>query len=123
MKVRRKKLDIIFSNLVRERANWYCQASSVNKRHEPGTLDCAHIMGRRSVRLRWDPRNAVALARKEHIYFTEHPFDWRDWCVDQFGEERIDELRLLSNGHVKWTPKQREEIYQHYKLEYDKMLQ
>ena len=117
MNIKRKKLDIVFSNLVRERANYTCQNCCVNKRHEPATLDCAHIMPRRSVGLRWHPKNAVALCRSCHMFFTEHPFDWRDWCIDQFGDDFVAELRFVSNQTVKWSKKLREDIYQHYKNE------
>ena len=98
-----------------------CQACGVNKRFEPATLDCAHIMGRRSVALRWHPCNAVALCRSCHIFFTEHPFDWADWCRDQIGGDLVAELRLVSNQPVKWTEKVRDEIYLHYKAELKKM--
>lgn len=118
MKVRRKKLDNIFSLLVRERANWYCQACSTNKKMEPGTLDCAHIFSRRNLATRYHPQNAVALCRSCHMFYTEHWYDWREWCVEQFGEEFVAKLRLLSNSTVKWTTKQREEIYQFYKDQY-----
>ncbi len=117
MKIRQKKLDIVFSNLVRERNNYICQACCTNKRHEPGTLDCAHIMGRRGVALRWHPKNATALCRSCHLFYTEHPFDWRDWCVDQFGEDLVSELRLVSSKPVKWSKSLREEIYQFYRKE------
>jgi len=118
MKIRRKKLDIVFSNLVRERVNYTCQACCTNKRHEPSTLDCAHIMSRRSVGLRWHPRNAIALCRSCHMFYTDHPFDWSDWCRDQFGGDFVAELRLVSNKTVSWSTKLREDIYKHYKDQY-----
>ena len=55
------------------------------------------------------------------MFFTEHPFDWADWCRDNFGEERVAELRLISNKPVKWSKSLREEIFQHYKAELLKM--
>jgi len=84
-------------------------------------FDCAHILGRRAVALRWHPLNATALCRSCHIFYTEHPFDWADWCRDQFGEDLVSELRLVSSKPVKWTKAVREDIYHHYKLEFAKM--
>ncbi len=115
MKVKRKKLDIVFSQLVRERANFICQNCCICKRYEQSTLDCAHIMSRRSLALRYHPKNAVSLCRSCHMFFTEHPFDWADWCRDHFGDDLVAELRLVSNKPVKWTKVQREEIYKFYK--------
>ena len=122
MKVRRKKADIAFSMMIRNRDKWTCQNCGVNKSDDPGTYDCAHIMGRRSVGLRWHPDNAIGLCRACHIFFTSHPFDWRDFCVERFGEDRVSELRLVSNQTVKWSPKVREDIYRHLReqLEFGK---
>ena len=117
MRTRRNKLDALFSRLIRERDDWTCRASGENKRHEPASLHCAHVMGRRHVGLRWHPANAVSLTPREHFYYTEHPFDWHDWCVNEFGMDRLGELRFIANKPVKWPKKLREEIYQHYKGE------
>ena len=117
MKVKRKKGDIVFSSLVRERANYCCENCGTDKRHDSATLNCAHIMGRRGVALRWHPKNAVALCRSCHIFFTEHPFDWADWCNCKFGESLVAELRLVSSIPVKWYKKTREAIYKHMQAE------
>ena len=116
MKIKHGKIDKVFSKLIRERDHWRCQNCGVNKKHEPATCDCAHIMGRRSVALRWHPDNAITLCRGCHLFFTEHPFDWRDFCVEKFGEERVSELRLISSKPVKWSSSVREDIYQFRKL-------
>ena len=113
MRIKRNKLDIAFSQLVRTRANWKCLKCGGD--FSDGGLDCCHIMGRRSVGLRWHPDNAIAMCRGHHMWFTERPFDFRDFCVEHFGEERVAELRLVSNQVVKWSPKVREEIFKHMK--------
>jgi len=117
MKIKKRKHDAVFSKLVRERANYCCEACGVNKRHETATLDCAHVMSRRSVWLRWHPKNAVSLCRGCHMFYTEHPFDWSDWCRENLGADLVAELRLVSNQRVKWLPKVREDIYKHMKVE------
>jgi hypothetical protein len=121
MKIKKKKLDIVFSQLVRERANFLCQGCGAYKRLEQATLDCAHIMSRRSLGLRFHPRNAVSLCRGCHMFYTERPFDWNDWCIDHFGADFIAELRLVSNQTVKWSKPVREEIYKFYKEELKSM--
>ena len=117
MAIKRDKLDIVFSNLIRERANWYCEYCATNFRHGGGMLDCAHIMSRRNTGLRWHPANALSLCRKDHMFFTEHPFDFADWVRDHVGAERLVELRRVSNETVKWPKWLREEIYRHMKAE------
>jgi len=121
MKIKRTKLDIVFSNLVRERANYTCQNCCENKRYDPQYMDCAHIFSRRNTSLRWHPMGAVCLCRSCHMFFGEHWYDWREFCINHFGEELLAELRLVSNQTVKWSKAVREDIYQHYKNEYSLM--
>ena len=117
MAIRRDKLDIVFSNLIRERANWYCEKCCSNFRHGGGMLDCAHIMSRRHVILRWHPANALSLCRRDHMYFTEHPFEFVEWATEHVGAERIAELQRVANMTAKWPKHLREDIYRHYKRE------
>ena len=78
-------------------------------------------MRRRHVATRWHPVNAIALCRKDHIFFGEHDFDWVDWCRERFGYDLIEELRRIANTTVNWTPAVREDIYQHYRHEWGLM--
>jgi CO dehydrogenase/acetyl-CoA synthase delta subunit len=57
------------------------------------------------------------------MFYTEHPFDWADFCRDKYGEDEIAALRLVSTQPVKWTPVMREEIYLHLQAEAKKMAQ
>lgn len=113
MRIKRKKHDLIFSKLVRLRTNWHCEHCGINKISDPGTLDCAHIMGRRHVGLRWHPQNALSLCRKDHLFFTEHPFDFADWCRDYLGEDRVCALRRAAQKPYKLIKCDRDSIYRH----------
>lgn len=115
MKIKRKKADVVFSELVRNRANWVCESCGKDKSHDKQYFDCAHIMGRRSVGLRWHPCNALGLCRSCHIFYTGHPFDWADFCRERYGDDRVSELRLISTRPVHWSKKVREEIYKFMK--------
>ena len=117
MRTRRNKLDALFSKLIRERDDYTCQERGINGRDHTVLMDCAHIFSRRHVATRWHPQNAVTLTRGSHMRFTAEPFEWSDWCISQWGQEFIDELRRVANKPVKWPKKLREEIYQHYKGE------
>ena len=117
MKRRRKPLDIVFSDLVRTRVNFHCEHCG----RVGGLHDCAHIVGCRSVATRWHPQNAVDLCRGDHLYFTEHPFEWVEWCHEKFGEKLIDEIRLVANKPVKWTQAVRRDILEEYRQELNHM--
>ena len=70
-------------------------------------------MSRRHTGLRWHPSNAIALCFTCHAHYTQHPFEWVDFCNREFGWIVIDELRKESNKVTKWTKKQREDIHKH----------
>jgi hypothetical protein len=70
--IKRDKTDIVFSELVRERAAWKCEygdsaycerghKSFDNHSHDKQTLHCSHLFGRRSKGVRWHPLNALAI--------------------------------------------------------------
>ena len=116
-KIRNKKLDTVFSLLVRGRVNYCCEFCNT----ATGLQDCAHIVSRRHVAMRWHPANAVDLCRRHHMYFTWSPFEWVEWCNEKFGEKLIDELRLVANHPVKWTAAVRIDIFKHYQNELKQM--
>ena len=83
MKIRRDKKDALFSDLVRERANWTCEACG--KQPERRMLHCAHIFGRRYRSTRWHPDNAIALCFSCHQHFTDNPTEFSGWVIERLG--------------------------------------
>lgn len=43
-------------------------------------LQWAHVHSRRYGATRWDRQNSMALCRADHMYFTNRPLEWEDWC-------------------------------------------
>lgn len=99
MNIRRDALDRLFSQLVRARAKFCCEACGKTD----GLHDAAHILSRRHVHTRWDLLNAVCLCRGCHRYFTEHPFEWVDWCNKNIGFDTVQALRERANCRDKLT--------------------
>lgn len=99
MKIKQTGLDRLFSQYIRLRDGFTCRYSGT----KDGLMDCAHIFSRRHLWTRWHPDNAVCLARRWHMYFTEHPHEWADWARKIFGNERIDYLQHLSRSSKKMT--------------------
>jgi hypothetical protein len=92
MKIRTTALDRLFSQYIRARAGYRCEYSG-----EQGELmDCAHVLSRRFVHTRWDPRNAVCLTRRWHMYFTERPHEWADWTRRYLGADTVQALQELA---------------------------
>lgn len=100
-RARRDHADKLFSAIVRARAG-QCQNCGVlggfdaNRLPTKG-LTCAHIIPRRYSQVRCDLDNAVSLCPSCHDHFDARPDEWRRWVIDQFGEERWDDLVERSN--------------------------
>ena len=120
--MKRTKLDAIFSNLVRCRANWTCESCHTYypEGHRQG-LHCSHIFGRRAVSTRWHPSNAIAQCYRCHKKGEEDRKWFCDWVSEYLGRGRFERLHLTWNKPVKWSKKIREEIYKHFKEQWNRM--
>ena len=100
MKIRRDKLDILFSKYIRLRAKGYCEKCGAFK----GTnrLECSHFFGRGNKSVRWNESNACALCFTCHCYFTANPLEHVQWFRARLGEEKFAALQQrLNNTHPK----------------------
>lgn len=113
MGIKRDKYDAIFSDLIRERANWTCEYCGIKV--EGRSAHCAHIHGRKSQATRYDPDNAVCLCAKDHYYFTDHPTEFTRWLENYLGEGHLDILREKVNRIKKWYKGEKDEMLKHYK--------
>ena len=89
--------DVLFSKMIRERDGACRKCGSTEY------LQTAHIISRSYKSIRTDPRNAVALCRSCHTYFTHRPLEWQAWIDEQF-PGRWDWLRkkALQYPKVDW---------------------
>lgn len=124
--IKRTKLDIIYSTLVRERAEWSCEFPGCGKLFPEGEtagLDCSHIEGRRARATRWYPDNAMAMCKFHHRYLGENPLFHADLVRKNLGDQKYIELKRRAHSIGKFTPRQIEGLYQHYVGEYARMAQ
>lgn len=121
MAVKSDALDILFSRCVRERANWVCEHCEKCFKHDRHSLQCAHIVGRRVIRLRHDPLNALALCASCHSYFTDRPLEFASFCLGYIGGSLRDELYRLSNEVHKRPKGWKKEARAHYRAELARM--
>ena len=78
----KRKADILFSKKVRSRG--VCQLKGLDNVKCSQVLQCAHIIGRANLRLRWDERNALCICSGHHVYYTYHPLYWRELMILYF---------------------------------------
>ena len=116
--MKRTKLDKVFSDLVRERAEFTCERCGkyYPVGHRQG-LDCSHFYGRRHRSTRWHPDNAFAHCRGCHQYLASNPAIFDKFARDSLGDTRYDWLMERHNQTVKYTKADLEDIYQHLKAQ------
>ena len=120
--MKRDRRDIVFSKLIRERANWTCERCG--KYYPEGLrqgLDCSHFYGRRHRSTRWHPDNAFAHCRGCHQYLGSNPAIFAEFTRAALGDTRYDWLRERHNEIKKYTKAELEEIYQHLKSELERI--
>ena len=120
MAVKVTALDALFSKCVRERANWICEACE----RQTGTEQCAHVHGRRIIRLRHDPRNAFCLCGGCHLFFSDRPIDWTSFVTRKLGVDTAEWLVTMSRQVFKPPlPKKvwEKEARTHYRQELKRM--
>lgn len=115
--MKRNALDALFSDLIRESANWTCENCERSFEHDRINSHCAHIIGRRITRLRHDPANALCLCATCHHYYTDRPMEWTAFVRKTCGDTVIDELQRLSNQVCKFPRGWEKEARAHYRGE------
>lgn len=84
--------DRLWSHLIRVKANGRCERCG-----ETGRLEAHHIHGRTDFRLRFEPRNGMALCHQDHRWAEQHPLEFADW----FREVRPADYEFLKEERAK----------------------
>lgn len=119
----RDKYDRLFSDLVRERADWFCENCRKNFRHDPHGLHCSHLFGRGMKGLRLHKHNAFAHCQDCHEHFEQHPVLFAEWARQKLGDALYNVMRVLAGKPTKFTDYERELLHKHYLKEKKRLLQ
>ena len=120
--MKRDKLDALFSTLIREAYNWTC--CRCGKYFPEGSrqgLHASHIYSRRHTLLRHHPDNVVAHCYPCHSWYGSNPVQGGGWAVEYLGVGVIQMLEDRLRERRKYTKADKEEIYQHYKAEAERV--
>ena len=116
MAIRRDPLDAVFSDLVRERADWTCEKCETQFPDRKGAgLHASHYWGRRNRSVRWHGMNVWAHCFACHMNLGGNPHEFKSWVFKQLGEPNYDELTLRANSVRKYTKADRKEMRAHFK--------
>lgn len=69
----KQEADRLFSLLVRAAGNGCAECGRTD------TNQCAHILSRSYLAIRYSTSNAVVLCASHHVYFTHRPLEWEAW--------------------------------------------
>ena len=78
----KKKCDTLFSKQIRSHGK--CQFIGLDKVRCSTVLQCAHIVTRGCLHLRYNYQNALCLCSGHHWYYTNHPADFQELVKDCF---------------------------------------
>ena len=121
--MKRDKLDILFSKLVRERSGWTCDnCHKYFPEEDRQALHCSHFWTRSRRATRWHPNSAASHCVFCHKVFTEDPALFGAWIVTHLGQERSEEMRKLSLSYGHLTKGDKADIYKHLQGEYQKIM-
>lgn len=119
--MKRDKYDSIFSNVIREAANWTCELCGIQK--EPTNMgghsgmECSHDISRRFVITRYDPRNAICSCSQCHYKTTNNPHEHHRAFVSAKGAEEVKLNEERAHSGLRLKKWEKDDIYSHYKEE------
>ena len=120
-RITEKKLDTIFSRLVRNIYPSYCHSSKVPITVE--TSHCAHLVGRNNRCLRWDLRNCYPTTPQENMYNQLHVIQLSKKLYEYYSID-IDIWESASKQNTcKLTEGNRKEMYDVFKDALDRVFQ
>lgn len=120
-RITEKKLDTIFSRLVRNIYPSYCHSSKVPITVE--TSHCAHLVGRNNRCLRWDLRNCYPTTPQENMYNQLHVIQLAKKLYEYYLID-IDTWESASKQNTcKLTEGDRREMYDVFKDALDRVFQ
>ena len=115
------KYDRVFSQLVRERANWECEVC--HKQFPEGTrqgLDTSHFFSRRRNSTRLHPSNAASMCRGCHQHMGDNPIIFSRWIEKHLGPN-LGYITRLAHKTMRKSKTYKEEEYLHLKKELERM--
>jgi predicted restriction endonuclease len=112
-----KTLDKQWSLLVKYKAGYKCEVCG--KTQHQTRLNSHHIIGRRNKMTRWDLRNGVCLCVRHHKFGIQSAHEdspWFNVWLEKYRKEDLEYVNSIKNQIKKWTPSEREELIEEYKM-------
>jgi len=116
--IKRTPLDAVFSDLVRERADWTCEVCQKHFPDRKGAgLHASHYFGRRGLSTRFHGDNVFSHCYGCHQKLGSNPHEFTAWVKSRLGDTRYDELVLRAHRPQKYSKAERKEMQEHFKAQ------
>jgi len=106
MKIKVDPLDVLFSQVVRARANYTCEYCGQSGKK----MECSHFHSRRKRSVRYDLGNCACLCFSCHTYLGGNPYVHTEWFKKRLGSVKFEQLNIRAEMLVKATPQFKAEI-------------
>lgn len=99
VRLKRTVADALFSDYIREKANWSCERCFRQFTPPTRELQCSHYFSRAKRSVRFDFENAAALCGKCHFYLgsPENRKEHEEFFIRKLGREKYDLLCLRAS--------------------------
>ena len=124
MALKRDALDALFSDAIRESADWYCQRCGRPFPERKGQdAHCSHYISRKYSSVRWHPLNALCLCASCHGIVTDDPAEHYSLYLRVMGEGSLALLRERKQKIVRYRELDKAQMRSHYRGEINRIKQ
>ena len=122
MSIKRDALDGLFSDAVREAADWTCQRCGKQFPDRKGKdVHCSHFISRKFNSTRWYPDNAVCLCATCHALVTDDPHEHAELMLKVLGPVRLGWLKERKQQIVRYRADDKKAMRAHFRMQLEDM--
>lgn len=120
--IKRSPLDAVFSDVIREAADWTCQYSGLQFPDRKGRdVHCSHFISRANLATRWFPDNATCLSAAAHKRLSENPDEHVAFMRRILGDARYEWLQIRKRQIVRYRASDKKAMQKHFKDELERI--
>lgn len=124
MPLKRDALDALFSDAVRESADWLCQRCGKQFPERKGQdIHCSHYFSRKFNATRWFPDNAACLCATCHAVVTDDPDAHYKFFFLHLGQVRYDWLVKRKHEIKRYRANDKKDMRVHFRNELERLRQ
>lgn len=105
MGLKRTKADALFSDYIRDLADWKCERCGTEFERPNRNLHCSHFHSRINRSTRFDKENAASLCAGCHFRLGNNPAEHSTFFLKRLGQEKYEELNRRAHEPMKVNEK------------------